>query len=79
MTTYSAVELMGSQYTLTGGPGLTLQEASAIAARAHSPNAVSAVINDETDEAVATEVYLAGRKLDPGAVRAIIFGLGRFM
>lgn len=78
MKTYSVIHFTGSQQDVQAD-GLPLAEASKMARENSSGNDVVAVVDDETDVAVATEVYSNGKKIEPGLIRSIVFGLGRCM
>jgi len=78
MKTYSVIHFTGSMQDIQES-GLSLLEASKMAQDNSGGDDVVAVVADDTDEAVATEVYVNGKKMSPGVLRSIIFGLGRVM
>ena len=78
MKTYSVVKLTGSMQDVVD-EGLTLDEADEAAKSFPTSESVFAVVDDDTDEAVATKVYYKGKSVDPSFLRTVIFGLGRLM
>ena len=78
MKTYSVVKLTGSMQDVVD-EGLTLNEADEIAKSFPTSDSVLAVVDDDTDETVATKVYYKGKPIEPSFIRTVVYGLGRFM
>lgn len=78
MKTYSVIQFTGSHQEVLND-NMPLEDARRYAKIPRSASSVVAVVADGTDEAIATEVYVAGVKIDSSVVRSIIFGLGRCM
>ena len=78
MKTYSVVKLTGSMQDIVDDD-LSLSEADEIARSFPTSESVIAVVDNDTDEAVATKVYYKGKTVEPSLIRTIVFGLGRFL
>jgi hypothetical protein len=78
--TYSVMKFDTSGRYETHADGLSRQEASeTIVKVAQQYQGVVAVIDNETGEAIVTEVYYHGKKLEPAFIHTILHSLGRFL
>jgi len=80
MKTYSVISFHADSQNVEHEK-LSLQEAqgSAITISKGSPLGLTAVVDEETDEALVEEVYNNGKKMPRSLVHSIVYGLSRFM
>ena len=80
MKTYSVISFYANGQSVEH-ERLPLQDAqeSARTISKGSPLGLTAVVDEETDEALVEEVYNNGKKMPRSLVHSIVYGLSRFM
>ena len=80
MKTYSVISFLASGQTVEHERlPLGAARESAITISRGSPLGLTAVVDEETDEALVEEVYNNGKKMPRSLVHSIVYGLSRFM